>query len=346
MKRPAHRLKALKAAGTPHAPPAAPAPAMSPIGIRRAAIATRSGLSRYPREVYHSIRDARAEAPVVIPALDLADFESHPLAALWIGHATVLLRVGGMTLLTDPVFSSRVGLSLGGLTLGVRRVIPPAVDVEHLPEIDAVLLSHAHFDHFDRPSLRRLMDGPARHATIVTAANTRRLVPRPRTRVIELAWDTAAEIEGRNGGLTIAALRPNHWGARTALDRHRRFNSYLLNNDAARVLFAGDSAHTDAFRALGPVDLSIFGIGAYDPWEHAHATPEQVWAMYLDMGRGRPHGSLLPMHHSTFVLGREPLDEPLRRLIAAAGVHTNRLVAFRPGMFWPDPTTRATTLLP
>ena len=307
---------------------------MNALAIKRTAMATGSSLKKYPREILASIKEAGGPRTHVTPLVDLDEFESHDLAALWIGHATVLLRVGGMNILTDPVFSRRVGMTIGRITMGVARVLPPAVDVAHLPTIDAVLLSHAHFDHLDRPSLKRLVAGPARHATVVTAQNTRRLVPRAHRRVIELPWDESCEVEGRAGGVRLSALRPNHWGARTAVDRHRRFNAYVLGSDKRRVFFAGDSAHTEAFAEVGRTDLSIFGIGAYDPWIHAHATPEQVWQMYLGMGGGKPHGCLLPMHHSTFVLGREPLDEPMLRLISAAGPNVDRLVAFRPGMMW------------
>ncbi len=87
---------------------------------------------------------------------DLTRWEEHDLAAAWIGHATVLLRVGGMTILTDPVFSSRVGVGLGLMTVGPRRLVAPALKLRELPPIDLILISHAHFDHLDRPTLARL----------------------------------------------------------------------------------------------------------------------------------------------------------------------------------------------
>lgn len=309
---------------------------MNATRIRRTALATKAGMARYPKELYASIKDARRSDAerTIIPTVDLTNFGDHDLAAAWIGHATVLLRVGGQTLLTDPVFSKRVGMTIAGVTMGVARVRPPALDIEHLPAIDAVVLSHAHFDHLDRPSLERLAKGPARGATVVTAVHTRRLIPRGFGRVVELPWSSSFTLDGPDGGLVFGALRPEHWGARTAVDRHRRFNAYTIESAAHRVLFAGDSAQTSAFDHLGEMDLSIFGIGAYDPWEGAHATPEQVWAMYLRMGKGRPHGKLLPMHHSTFVLGREPLDEPLRRMMTVAREHRDRVVAHTPGMSW------------
>src|SRR6185369_8558322 len=192
-------------------------------------------------------------------------------------------------------------------------------DVDHLPPIDVVMLSHAHFDHLDRPSLKRLAAGPAKGATVVTAQFTRKLVPPGFGDVLELPWRQVLRL-GKpgcgEGEVVVQAMQPEHWGARTAVDRHRRFNSYLLEAPGGRVLFAGDTAHTHAFDVLGPtgVDLAVFGIGAYDPWEHAHATPEQVWSMYTRLSGGSPRGALLPMHHSTFVLGREPLHEPIERL--------------------------------
>lgn len=298
--------------------------------LRKSAKATSSSVRRYPRHVFDSVRDACLPRSAIVPCIDLASFTSHPLAACWIGHASVLLRVGAQTILTDPVFSHRIGMRVGGVTLGVPRLVAPAVDVDHLPQIDIVLISHAHFDHLDRPSLQRLAAGPAKGASVITAAQTRRLIPPGFAEVVELPWDRRI----RCRDLRFSACKPAHWGARTAIDHHRGFNSYLIEHaaSAARVFFAGDTAATDAFKRIGPTDLSIFGIGAYDPWEHAHATPEQVWSMFIDQSQGR--SALLPMHHSTFALGREPVDEPLNRLFGAASSSAHRIVATRIGSLW------------
>ena len=280
-----------------------------------------------------SVRERKHAHVVSDPTTGLAELLHCDLGAFWVGHATVLLRIGGLNVLTDPVFSRRIGMRLGGVTLGVARVCPPAADVDHLPPIDVVMLSHAHFDHLDRPSLRRLAAGAGRGATVITAQHTRKLIPPGFGEIVELPWRRGVRV----GGVAIHAIEPEHWGARTALDRHRRFNSYLLESDASRVLFAGDTAHTHAFDSLGAsggVDLAVFGIGAYDPWIHAHATPEQVWSMYSRLSGGAPKGVLLPMHHSTFVLGREPMAEPMQRLIAAAGKERRRIVAQIPGEVW------------
>lgn len=302
-------------------------------GIRRAIQGTRSAIPKYTREMIASVRERKHAHVVSDPADGLVELGQCELGAFWIGHATVLLRVGGLNVLTDPVFSRRIGMRLGGITLGMARVRPPAADVDHLPRIDVVLLSHAHFDHLDRPSLKRLAAGAGRGATVVTAQHTRRLIPPGFGEVVEIPWRQSARI----GSVDIHAIEPEHWGARTALDRHRRFNSYLLESGGSKVLFAGDTAHTHAFDALaakGGVDLAVFGIGAYDPWIHAHATPEQVWSMYTRLSGGTPRGVLLPMHHSTFVLGREPMAEPMQRLKSAAGAEVRRIVAHQPGECW------------
>ncbi len=304
------------------------------MGIKSAFHGTRAAVPRYTREVIASVRERGHRHAATDAAAGLAELVHHDLGAFWIGHATVLLRMGGLNILTDPVFSRRIGMSVGGVTIGVARVCPPAADVDHLPRIDVVMLSHAHFDHLDRPSLRRLACGPARGATVVTAQNTRKLVPPGFGDVLELPWRQSARLG--SSGIVVQSMQPEHWGARTAVDRYRRFNSYLLESPGSRVLFAGDTAHTHTFDGLGPagVDLAVFGIGAYDPWEHAHATPEQVWSMYTRLSGGAPRGVLLPMHHSTFALGREPLHEPMARLRGAAGAEQGRIVAATPGGVW------------
>lgn len=298
---------------------------MAPKGLGLAAAATRSGARRYPRELMDSLRFCKGPECLAVPF----EMARAPLAAAWLGHATVLVRIGDAWVLTDPVFSSRVGVRLGPLTVGVGRRTP-APDPSMLPPIDLILLSHAHFDHLDKPTLRRLV---SKRTVVVTAANTRCLIPRGYGEVREMAWGEEAQV----AGLTLRAIRPNHWGARTAWDKHRGFNSYVfsLSESRRRVLFTGDTAMTNAYdhlRGEGGVDLSIFGIGAYNPWLHAHANPEQAWAMHIAAG-GR---YLLPMHHSTFKLSDEPMGEPMTRLLAAAGEQNGTVVARDVGQVWSE----------
>ena len=254
---------------------------------------------------------------------DLRAWEQRELAAAWVGHATVLLRIGGMNVLTDPVFSSRIGIGLGLITGGVRRSVAAALDVRDLPPIDLILISHAHFDHLDRPSLVRL----PKRTPVITAHHTHDLVRDLGFRdVAELQWGEAIEV----GSLIVTACKVAHWGARTFYDRHRGFNGYLIEGAGRRVLYGGDTAYHEGFRGLPKVDLGILGIGAYDPYVAAHATPEQAWRM-ADHVRA---DFILPMHHSTFRLSHEPAGEPIARMLAAAGRDEARVVVREIGQQW------------
>lgn len=254
---------------------------------------------------------------------DLSNWEQHDLAAVWIGHATVLLRVNGTTILTDPVLSNRIGVGLGLFTGGPQRLVAPALTVRELPRIDLILISHAHFDHLDRPTLARL----PKRTPVITADQTQDLVrDLGFRRVSELRWGESLAV----GGVTVTARRVVHWGARTFYDGHRGYNAYLIESRSAptrRVLYGGDTAYHEEFRDLGRVDLGALGIGGYDPYHAAHANPEEAWAMAGHMGAD----VLLPMHHSTFRLSYEPMHEPLERILTAAGRDAQRIVVRRIG---------------
>jgi L-ascorbate metabolism protein UlaG (beta-lactamase superfamily) len=246
------------------------------------------------------------------------------LFAAWLGHATVLLKVDGTTILTDPVFGERIGLSLGPFTLGLKRLVAPALAVRDLPPIDLLLLSHAHMDHMDLGSLRALEN---KRTAVIMARRTSDLIRTDRyASVRELGWGERA----RAGPLDVRAFEVNHWGARMRSDTWRGYNGYVLEAGRYRVLFAGDTAITDLFRGLRsarPYDLAIMPVGAYNPWIHYHCTPEQAWRMAADAGAEY----VLPVHHQTFQLSREPLLEPIERLCAAAGREPDRVVVQRIG---------------
>jgi L-ascorbate metabolism protein UlaG (beta-lactamase superfamily) len=221
---------------------------------------------------------------------------------------------------------NRVGVGLGLVTGGPKRLVAPALSVRELPPIDLILISHAHFDHLDRPTLARL---PTR-TPVVTAADTQDLIrDLGFRRVTEIDWGESIDF----GGLTVTAREVRHWGARTFYDQHRGFNAYLLESHAEpprRVLYGGDTAHQELFRDIGKVDLAILGIGGYDPYLAAHATPEQAWEM---AGHVRAD-FILPMHHSTFRLSYEPVGEPMKRMLAAAGDDAGRVVVREVGGQW------------
>jgi L-ascorbate metabolism protein UlaG (beta-lactamase superfamily) len=173
-------------------------------------------------------------------------------------------------------------------------------------------------DHVDLPSLRRLQN---RGTTVITAPNTSDLLRRKRFAAVrELGWSETARV----GNASIQAFEVKHWGARMQSDTHRGYNGYLMEAGRYRVLFGGDTAYTDAFRRIRSgkrLDLAIMPIGAYDPWIHAHCNPEQALSMANDAGAER----ILPVHHRTFQLSREPAGEPLQRLLQAAGAAEDRV---------------------
>src|SRR5215467_9595349 len=185
------------------------------------------------------------------------------LTVAWLGHSTLLVNFFGLWLITDPALLKRVGIRAGVVTLGPKRHVAPALRARQLPPLDFILLTHAHMDHFDLGTLRRL----PRRATVVTAQSTADLLP-------------------------------------------RRFHD-VVERLGRRLCLAGDTARTD-MRGLGrkgPIDVMAVPIGAYDPWIMSHCTPEQAVAM-ANEARAR---YVVPIHHQTFRLGREPMDEPIRR---------------------------------
>lgn len=246
------------------------------------------------------------------------------LHAAWLGHSTILLKVEGVTILTDPVFSDRVGLNFGPLTLGLKRLTAPALALKRIPTPDLILLSHAHMDHFDLPSLRAL---EGRRVPVITASKTSDLLRVDRYRSVrELAWGENARV----GPAEVRAFQVNHWGARMRTDTYRGYNGYMIDVGRYRVLFAGDTADTQTFRALRssrPVDLAIMPIGAYNPWIYYHCTPEQAWRMGNEAGAE----FFVPVHHQTFQLSREPFSEPIERFEQAARSHSDRVALTRIG---------------
>jgi L-ascorbate metabolism protein UlaG (beta-lactamase superfamily) len=233
------------------------------------------------------------------------------LHAAWVGHSTVLLKIDGFTVITDPVLFSHVGVDLRFTQIGMKRLVAPALTVDELPAIDLILLSHAHFDHLDTRTLREL---ESKKTEVVMARSTSDLIRADQyKRVTELGWGESARV----GPLLIRSREVAHWGARMRTDTYRGYNGYAIESDRHAVLFAGDTAETDAFRSLKTsrgIDLAIMPVGAYNPWIRAHCTPEQALRMGLDAGAQQ----FLPVHHQTFRLSREGITEPIERFHEAA----------------------------
>src|SRR3954469_16617529 len=256
--------------------------------------------------------EARAPWPARIdvpphrpPALDGA-----AAVATFIGHATFLIQTPAGNIITDPVFAERAGPFS---VVGPRRVRPPAVRFADLPPIAAVLLSHNHYDHCDRRALAAL----ARRfdPIVVTPLGNGRLVRASGIRrVVELDWwdHTGA------APVPITATPARHFSARTPFDRNRAlWAGFVLTAGGRRIYFAGDSGDTSYFREfplrVGPVDLALLPIGAYEPrWfmQPIHMNPAEAVQAHLDLGGPASIGT----QFGTFQLTTEGIDDPVRRL--------------------------------
>lgn len=284
-----------------------------------------------PRRVARWLRQMAADTQrPLLPARarpEPAGWPSNGITVGWLGHATVLIRFYDLYILTDPVFSRRIGIDAGLGTLGPKRYVAPALEPGQLPPIDLILLSHAHMDHLDLPSLRRL---PPR-TPVVTARVTSDLLAKARLReVTELGWGEGHTLRLRGGDLRIEAFEVKHWGRRWPSELERGYNGYVLTREGRSLLFGGDTAYTPQFQAVrrhGPFEAALMPIAAYNPWIRNHCTPEEAVRM-ADAAGAR---QFVPIHHATFKLSEEPMDEPLQRLEDALRHEQGRLALRRVG---------------
>ena len=252
---------------------------------------------------------------------DPAAWENNRITASLLGHSTVLINFEGLNIITDPVLFPRIGAQSIFGTLGPIRRQACALKARSLPKIDLVLLSHAHLDHLDFPSLRAL------HGSIraVTAKNTTELVATAGiTKTTELGWGESTLVKTANGDVEVEAFEVRHWGARWRHDTQRGYNGYIIKRNGRKIIFGGDTALTSSFkdiRGKGPFEFACMPIGAYKPFIHAHCNPEQALQMANDAGAKY----VLPMHFYTFRLGREVPTEPMERLRAALNGEADRL---------------------
>ncbi len=277
-----------------------------------------SYMKRLPKPTYRN----REERP------DIASWEEENVTLTWIGHSTVLMKVFDKYILTDPIFVNRIGVRMAGIKIGPHRYTEPAVYPHEMPPIDVVLLSHAHMDHLDIQSLKRVVTD---QTTVVTARNTTRLLRRMKPKkVVELMSPDQVALEDN---LRIHAIPARHWGNRYPWNKNYGWTGYIVEYKGVRILFAGDTAFLDTFAQVplryGEISLALFPIGAYKPdsYQTAHCTPEQAWRMFLDSGATW----FVPIHWNTFVLSQESITEPMERLLNVAGNHANRIVIHKQG---------------
>jgi L-ascorbate metabolism protein UlaG (beta-lactamase superfamily) len=256
----------------------------------------------------------------------------------WIGHATMLLQAGGVTVLTDPIFSD----AISGL---IRRYAPPGVALQSLPRVDVVVLSHNHRDHLDENSVLAL--GPEVQY-VVPLGMAAWFRDRGLVRVTELDWWQSTAVETADGTrATITMVPAQHWSQRSIADRNLSlWGGYIIDAGGRRFYFAGDSGFPAAFDEIGRrfpgIEFAMLPIGAYEPrWflHPQHMSPEEAAEAFRRLGAH----ALVPIHWATFHLSDEPPEEPPKLLYRALGAQANRIL-FLPigGTYWapPDATAR------
>lgn len=265
--------------------------------------------------------------PAAVPVQPLAPASrgNAPAVITFVGHSTFLIQTERGNVLTDPMYSDRAG---PWNIAGPRRVRPPAVRFDDLPRIDVVLLSHNHYDHCDLATLRRLaarwdplVVTPLDNAPLVRTAGIRR--------VEELDWWQPSSA----APMSVTVTRAHHFCARTPFDRNRAlWGGFVMRAGDRRIYFAGDTAYAPFFdelrQRLGPPDLALIPIGAYEPrWfmQSVHMNPAEAVQAHLELGATRS----LAMHFGTFRLTNEAIDEPQRALAAAMGERGIASDAFR-----------------
>ena len=256
------------------------------------------------------------------------------LALTWYGHSSVLLEVDGRRVLADPVWGERVSPSPA---IGPRRLHPAPVPLSALPPVDAVVISHDHYDHLDLPTVRGLLHaGTAPFVVPLGLGNHLRRWGVPEARIVELDWDESHEIDG----LTLTCTEARHFSGRGLRRNTTLWSSWAVAGPRHRVFFGGDTGYTPAFADLGaahgPFDLTVLPIGAYsDLWPLIHMTPEEAVGAHRDLTSDTPNDEhpalLVPVHWATFNLGFHPWVEPVQRLRAAAEAAGVRIAVPRPG---------------
>ncbi|WP_243737894.1 MBL fold metallo-hydrolase [Blastococcus xanthinilyticus] len=292
-----------------------PTPALSPANAR-------NGLLRQ----WHEERHVGLPGGRIPLATSQLPSRAGELAVTWFGHASALLEVDGSRVLVDPVWGERVSPSP---LIGPTRLHPAPMPLAELPPVDAILISHDHYDHLDLPTVRALLTGQT--APFVVPLGIGEHLRRwgvPDERIVELDWDGATTV----GELTLTCTEARHFSGRFFSRDTTLWASWAITGPRHRVFFGGDTGYTPAFARigaqLGPFDLTLLPIGAYnDAWHAIHMDPEEAMRAHEDLG-GR---LLLPIHWATFNLAFHRWAEPAQRLRAAAEKRGAQLVVPRPG---------------
>ena len=268
-------------------------------------------------------RRPHAPVPVVRPA---PVEDSSGLSVIWYGHSSALIEIEGRRVLLDPVWSERCSPSRLG---GPRRLHEPPVALRELPPLDAILISHDHYDHLDMESIQNLVDLQA--APFLVPLGVGAHLERwgvPPTRIVELDWDERVGV----AGIEFVATPARHFSGRGTARDGTLWSSWVIAGPERRAFYSGDTGYFDGFERIGeqygPFDVTLVQIGAYgDQWPDIHMVPEDGVATHVDV-RG---GLMVPVHWCTFNLALHDWGEPADRVWAEAKARGVRLAVPRPG---------------
>lgn len=257
------------------------------------------------------------------------NWNNNNLTIAWIGHSTVLINFFGKWILTDPVLFNKVGVYFLGATIGPSRITPPALNIDELPKPDLILLSHAHMDHMDYPTLKHFAKKYPDEIDVVTASLTKDVIE-------ELPWKSLHVLDWNQElvlkDIRFKALEVKHFGWRYPWERDRSrgymkdgrsFNAYIIEYNKKKILFGGDTTFTEKLNIAKDenIDIAIMPIGAYNPWKWNHCNPEEA----LQMANSLNAKFFIPIHTQTFKQSSEPFYEPVEWLKKSSANYSMQL---------------------
>ncbi|MEU2611980.1 MBL fold metallo-hydrolase [Micromonospora sp. NPDC007271] len=280
------------------------------------------------KELVFGKQKRRPDGPVPLlrPADPAPADTTRELGIVWYGHASLLIEIEGHRVLVDPVWSDRCSPST---LIGPRRIHQPPVRLDELPRLDAILISHDHYDHLDMATVRGLLAHQSAPFLVPLGVGTH--LDRwgvPEERIVELDWSESHRV----GGLTLTATAAQHFSGRGLRRDGTLWSSWVVAGSQRKVFYTGDSGYFDGYSKIGaehgPFDVTLMQIGAYDQaWPSIHMFPEEAVTAHLDL-----RGDLfIPVHWATFNLALHGWSEPVDRLWAEAKARDVRLAVPRPG---------------